>query len=45
MIMQFDPSNAEMAKFGDNYADSEFNGAEALCRAKTHRIACDLPLV
>ncbi|GIF44405.1 hypothetical protein BC793_13932 [Actinoplanes xinjiangensis] len=29
MIMEFDPTNAEMAKFGDTYADSEFNRAEA----------------
>jgi hypothetical protein len=29
MIMQFDPSNAEMTKFGDTYASSEFNRGEA----------------
>ena len=29
MIMQFDHSNAEMVKFGDTYADSDYNRAEA----------------
>jgi hypothetical protein len=29
MIMQFDPSSAEMILFGDTYTDSELNRAEA----------------
>ncbi len=29
MIMQFDPSNAEMTTFGDTYATSKLNLAEA----------------
>ncbi len=29
MIMQFDPHNAEMTKFGDTYANSDYNRAEA----------------
>jgi hypothetical protein len=29
MIMEFDPGSAELSKFGDTYADSEFNRAEA----------------
>jgi hypothetical protein len=29
MIMQFDPSNAEMIKFGDTYVNSDYNGGEA----------------
>jgi hypothetical protein len=29
MIMQFDPSNAEMIAFGDTYANSKLNLAEA----------------
>jgi hypothetical protein len=34
MIMEFDPNNAELTKFGDTYADSEFNRAEAERDAK-----------
>ncbi|MEV6847236.1 hypothetical protein [Actinoplanes sp. NPDC051411] len=29
MIMQFDPANAEMIKFGDTYSNSDFSLAEA----------------
>jgi hypothetical protein len=29
VIMQFDPTNAEMIKFGDTYSNSEKNLAEA----------------
>ncbi|OKI61664.1 hypothetical protein [Micromonospora sp. CB01531] len=29
MIMQFDHTTAEMVRFGDTYADSDYNRAEA----------------
>jgi hypothetical protein len=29
MIMQFDPTNAEMIRFGDTYSNSEMNLVEA----------------
>ncbi|GIF16609.1 hypothetical protein [Actinoplanes teichomyceticus] len=35
MIMKFDPSKAELSKFGDTYADSKFSRAEAEHDART----------